>query len=284
MGVTISVIILIALVSLYDYFSARNWQQVTSVTRNDVVFEDRNKAYGAYQIRKTYDRRVVFIMLGLCLVIGAAFGTYKYIKSIPEEVIEEAPIDMTQFDLPAAPPEEEVPPPVEEPPPPMEKTLAFLPPVVVDEEVDNPPPLQEELNETKVSTETHEGEETFDAPKEEHKVVVVEQKEEEVEAFVDEEAEFPGGMQACYAFIGKNINYPQIAIEENLQGKCYVNFVVDREGNISDVRVAKGVTGCPECDKEAIRVVRMMPKWKPGKKNGKDVKSRFMVPVNYKLE
>jgi protein TonB len=283
MGVTISVIILIALVSLYDYFSARNWQQVTSVRRNDVVFEDRNKAYGAYQIRKTYDRRVVLIMLGLCLVIGTAFGTYKYIKSIPEEVIEEAPIDMTQFDLPAAPPEEEVPPPVEEPPPPMEKTLAFLPPVVVDEVVDNPPPLQDDLNETKVSTETHEGEETFDAPKEEQKVTVVEHVEE-VEAFVDEEAEFPGGMAACYAFIGKNINYPQSAIEDQIQGKCYVNFVIDRGGNISDVRVAKGVPGCPECDKEAIRVVRMMPKWKPGKKNGTDVKSRFMVPVNYKLE
>lgn len=284
MGVTISVIILIALVSLYDYFSARNWQQVTSVRRNDVVFEDRNKAYGAYQIRKTYDRRVVLIMLGLCLVIGTAFGTYKYIKSIPEEVIEEAPIDMTQFDLPAAPPEEEVPPPVEEPPPPMEKTLAFLPPVVVDEVVDNPPPLQDDLNETKVSTETHEGEETFDAPKEEHKVAVVEQKEEEIVAFVDEEAEFPGGMAACNAFFAKNIVYPQIAQEEGIQGKCYVKFVVDRAGNISDIRVAKGVPSCPECDKEAMRVVRMMPKWKPGKKNGTDVKSTFMVPVNYKLE
>ena len=81
MGVTISVIVLIALVSLYDYFSARNWQQVTSATRNEVVFESRNKEYGAYQIRKNYDRRVVLIMLGLCLVIGTAFGIYKYIKS-----------------------------------------------------------------------------------------------------------------------------------------------------------------------------------------------------------
>ncbi len=282
MGVTISVIILIALVSLYDYFSARNWQQVTSARRNDVVFEDRNKAYGAYQIRRTYDRRVVFIILGLCLVIGAAFGTYKYIKSIPEEVIEEAPIDMTQFDLPAAPPEEEVPPPVEEPPPPMEKTLAFVAPVVTDEETTDEVQLVDA--DIKISTVTNDVEENFNEPVEEHKVTVVEHKEEEVEAFVDEEAEFPGGMAACYAFIGKNINYPQSAIEDQIQGKCYVNFVIDRGGNISDVRVAKGVPGCPECDKEAIRVVRMMPKWKPGKKNGTDVKSRFMVPVNYKLE
>ena len=282
MGVTISVIILIALVSLYDYFSARNWQQVTSARRNDVVFEDRNKAYGAYQIRRTYDRRVVFIILGLCLVIGAAFGTYKYIKSIPEEVIEEAPIDMTQFDLPAAPPEEEVPPPVEEPPPPMEKTLAFVAPVVTDEETTDEVQLVDP--DVKISTVTNDVEENFNEPVEVQKVAVVEHKEEEVEAFVDEEAEFPGGMAACYAFIGKNINYPQSAIEDQIQGKCYVNFVIDRAGNISDVRVAKGVPGCPECDKEAIRVVRMMPKWKPGKKNGTDVKSRFMVPVNYKLE
>ena len=284
MGVTISVIILIVLVSLYDYFSARNWQQVTSIRRNDVVFEDRNKAYGAYEIRQTYDKRIIFILLGLCLVIGSAFATYKYIQSIPEEVIEEAPIDMTQFDLPAAPPEEEVPPPVEEPPPPMEKTLAFIAPIVTDDETTDEVELQEDLKTETVSTETHEGEETFNELKEEVKVAIVEKKEEEVEAFVDEEAEFPGGMAACYAFIGKNINYPQSAIEDQIQGKCYVNFVIDRGGNISDVRVAKGVPGCPECDKEAIRVVRMMPKWKPGKKNGTDVKSRFMVPVNYKLE
>lgn len=282
MGVTISVIILIALVSLYDYFSARNWQQVTSVRRNDVVFEDRNKAYGAYQIRQTYDRRVVLIMLGLCLVIGTAFGTYKYIKSIPEEVIEEAPIDMTQFDLPPAPDEKEIPPPIEEPPPPMEKTLAFIAPVVTDDETTDEIVLVDE--DVKISTVTNDVEDSFVEPQEEVKVHVVEHKEEEVEAFVDEEAEFPGGMPACYAFIGKNINYPQSAIEDQIQGKCYVNFVIDRGGNISDVRVAKGVPGCPECDKEAIRVVRMMPKWKPGKKNGTDVKSRFMVPVNYKLE
>jgi len=284
MEITISVIILIAIVSLYDYFSARNWQQVTSAIRNDVVFETRNKEYGAYQIRKDYDKRVVFIILGLCIVISAAFGTYKYIKSIPEEVIEEAPIDMTQFDLPATPPDEEVPPPIEEPPPPMEKTLAFLPPVVVDEQVDNPPPLQEDMTDKKVSTVTNDGPETFEAPPEEVRKVQVVEKPEEIEAFVDEEAVFPGGMAACYAFIGKNINYPQIAIEENLQGKCYVNFVIDRSGHISDVRVAKKVPGCPECDAEAVRVIKMMPKWAPGKKNGKDVKSRFMVPVNYKLE
>ena len=121
--VTLSVIFLIVLVSLYDYFSARNWQQVTSSTRNDIVFESRNKEYGAYAIRKDYDKKIVFIILGLCILIGGSYGTYKYIKSLPEVVVVPPPIDMSQFDIPAAPPEKEIPPPIEEPPPPTEKTM-----------------------------------------------------------------------------------------------------------------------------------------------------------------
>jgi periplasmic protein TonB len=283
MAITASVIILIILLSFYDYFSSRSWQQVTSSTRNDIVFEERNKEYGAFVIRRDYDKKMVLILLGLVLVIGSAFAVHKIIQAIPEAVIEEAPIDMTQFDLPDLPPEEEIPPPIEvEPPPPMEQTIAFIPPVVVDEVVDTPPVIQDNLVDTKVSDVTNDVAETFEAPVEKKKPPV--EVKDEIEAWVDEEAQFPGGMQACYAFIGKNINYPQIAIEEGLQGKCHVSFVVDRSGAISNIKVLKGVPGCPECDKEAVRVIAKMPKWKPGKKNGKDVKSRFIVPVNYKLE
>ena len=92
MAITLSVIFLIVLVSLYDYFSARNWQQVTSSTRNEIVFESRNKEYGAYEIRKDYDTKIVFIILGLCLLIGTTYGTYRYIKSIPDAVVEPPPI------------------------------------------------------------------------------------------------------------------------------------------------------------------------------------------------
>lgn len=282
MAITLSVIILILIVSFYDYFSARNWQQVTSSTRNDIVFETRNKEYGAFAIRRDYDKKIIIIFLSLCLIIGTAFGTYKFIQNLPEEVIEEAPIDMTQFDIPAAPLDEEVPPPIEEPPPPTEETLAFPEPVIEDDVVENTIAIDDEVVETKAAETTQEGEGEFILPVEEVKVAVVE-KVEVVEIYVDEEALFPGGRAALDAFMQKNVRFPEIALEERLSGKSYVGFVVDRSGNISNITIKKGMVGCPECDKEAIRVVKLMPKWKPGKLNGKDVKSSFILPFNFKV-
>jgi len=286
MAVTLVVILLITAVSLYEYFSARKWQQVTSTERNNVVFESRNQEYGAYVLRRDYDKRIIFILLGLALSIGLAFGISKYIRSIPEEVIEEAPIDMTQFDLPAAPPEEEVPPPpVEETPPPeMEKSIAFTPPVVTDEVVDNPPPLQDDLKDVKAKTETNDVKENFDPPVEK-KQVVVEQKVEEIVAFVDEDPTYSGGINGFRKFLGENIKYPQIAVDQGIEGKCYVSFVVDKTGSISNVAVAKGIRGCPECDKEAVRVIKMTQgKWGAAKVNGKPVKYKYMQVVEYKLQ
>ena len=84
-------------------------------------------------------------------------------------------------------------------------------------------------------------------------------------------------------YLAENIKYPQTAVEMGLEGKCYLQFVVSENGYISNVRVKKGVTDCPECDQEAIRVVKSMPKWTPGKVNGKAVNSTFSLPVSFKL-
>jgi protein TonB len=286
MAVTLVVILLISAVSLYEYFSGRKWQQVTSSSRNNVVFESRNQEYGAYVIRRDYDKKIIFILAGLVTVIGLAFGISKYIRSIPEEVVEEAPIDMTQFDLPAAPPEEDVPPPpVEETPPPeMEKSIAFTPPVVTDDVVDTPPPTQDELEDTKASTKTNDVEETFDPPKEK-KAVVVQVQEEAPVAFVDEDPAYAGGINGFRQFLASNIQYPQIAVDQGIEGKCYVSFVVDKSGSISNVAVAKGIRGCPECDKEAVRVIKLTQgKWGAAKVNGKPVKYKYMQVVEYKLQ
>lgn len=102
-------------------------------------------------------------------------------------------------------------------------------------------------------------------------------------AFVDEDPQFPGGEKAMIQFIANNLRYPETAMEMAISGKCIVGFVVDIDGQISDVRVLKRVSGCPECDREAERIVRLMPKWVPGKVGGKAVKSRYQIPVNYKL-
>ncbi len=277
--VTLSVIFLIVLVSLYDYFSARNWQQVTSSTRNDIVFESRNKEYGAYAIRKDYDKKIVFIILGLCILIGGSYGTYKYIKSLPEVVVVPPPIDMSQFDIPAAPPEKEIPPPIEEPPPPTEKTVAFIAPVVTDEEV-----LEDIVivdDKIKISTTTNDVKENFNHQEPDAENVKIEpEKEPELPTYVDEEANFSG----YNAFLSKNLNYPETAVEEQLQGKCYLSFVVDLKGNITNIKVTRGVKGCSECDAEAIRVIKMMPAWTPAKLNGKSIKAPCNAVIVFRLE
>ncbi len=268
---------------VFDYFAGKSWQQVTSVNRNEIVFQNRNQEYGAYTLRRDYDKRMVFIMLGLILGIGLTFGTYLFIKNMPEEVIELPKTDDKTFAIPAPPEEEVPPPPKEELPPPEEKTVAFMPPVVVDIPVEDEIPPQEEMEDTKASDKTNDTEnESFEPPVVgEEKVVVVEEKEEEVLTFVDEEAQFNGNMSE---FIVKKLVYPQTAIEMGAQGKCYLKFIVNANGSVSDVSVVRGVPDCPECDKEAVRVIRAMPNWKPGKNNGKAVRTWLQIPINFTLQ
>jgi TonB family protein len=104
-----------------------------------------------------------------------------------------------------------------------------------------------------------------------------------VHSYVEELPEFPGGMTALKAFIDANLKIPEVALDQRIEGKCYLQFVVSAQGNISNVKVVRGVPDCDECDKEAIRMVKAMPKWKPGKIEGKPVNSTFNLPVSFKL-
>ncbi|MNK00396.1 Gram-negative bacterial tonB protein [compost metagenome] len=100
---------------------------------------------------------------------------------------------------------------------------------------------------------------------------------------VDEPADFPGGRAALNKFLAENMRYPQNAMELGLQGKCYLQFIVTETGEITNIRVKKGVIDCPECDQEAIRLMKSMPKWIPAKSYGKNVSSLFTLPVKFKL-
>lgn len=108
--------------------------------------------------------------------------------------------------------------------------------------------------------------------------------EEIIYDIVDEPAQFPGGQSAMLKFFADHLKYPERAKELNLEGKSYIQFVVTEKGNITNPKVKKGVPDCPECDKEAIRLVLSMPKWKPGKIDGKPVKSHMIVLVKFILD
>lgn len=274
---------LVAAFSLYDYFSSKSWQQVTSSDRNAIVFENRNHEYGAYQIRTDYNKRLIWIVLAVTLLIGAAFTTYKIIQGIEEPIKEEASVDLTAFAPDADEEEEEIVEPLEEEIPPAQQTIQFIAPVIdndaTEEEVQIPDPT------VAVSTETQDGNDAFgEIVKDEGEPTQTEKpKEPEVFEYVEEFAEFPGGPAALKKYLGEKIIYPPTASELGIEGTVYVRFIVSEGGNISNVRVTKGIPDCDECSSEAIRVFKSMPDWKPAKNNGKNVNSYFNSKVTFKL-
>lgn len=110
----------------------------------------------------------------------------------------------------------------------------------------------------------------------------VEEVEEEIFTVVENDPEFPGGMEALYKYLGTSIKYPTLAKENNITGKVYVTFVVEKDGSIANPRVLRDIGG--GCGQEAIRVVKAMPKWKPGKQRGKAVRVQFNLPVSFQLQ
>jgi protein TonB len=110
------------------------------------------------------------------------------------------------------------------------------------------------------------------------------QQEDQIYTAVDESPEFPGGSKEMFSFLAKNMHYPIAAIENEIEGKNYVRFVVDKLGNIMNVEIARGIAGCPECDQESLRIVRAMPKWKPAMIAGKPVSSLFHLPITFSLK
>lgn len=285
MEIIIAIVAVVFVVSLYDFFAARRWQQISSSERNDMVFEHRNREYGAYVIRKNYDVRMLIILGSVIFGIGTVYGIYRIVQNIEVAPPPPPPIDDATFAV-AAPPEEETPPPPPEPEvPQLQKTVAFVPPVVTNDEQAPPPKDQSELENETVSNIDQEGQEdVFNTPVQTAVVQKVEVKNDEPLLTAEEPAEFPGGMAALKRFLGENLVYPQTAVEDQIEGKAFLKFVVDEQGDISRVSVSRGVAGCPECDKEAIRVVKKMPRWKPGRNGGKAVKMYYNLPITFKLQ
>ncbi len=262
-----------------------------NVTLDDIVFENRNKAYGAYFLRKIYDNNVIKAMIfaagGFALAI--AFPTIINLLTPAEAEQEVVEVKLDLAKLPPPPPTNpKLPPPPPMPkvePPPAVKTIKFTPPEVApDEEVVEPPPKQEEIKKAAISNVTNEG--APDAPVVENIEVVgtgegtgvVAPAKEEIFTFAEQMPEPSFDYQK---YLKDNIKYPASAVRNEVQGRVYVNFVVKPDGSITDVVVAKGIGY--GCDEEAVRIISKMPNWNPGKQGGRAVPVRIMLPVYFKL-
>ena len=261
-----------------------NWENPISDERNELVFANRFREYGAYPIRRDYRRATAIglissiVFFTLCV---SAPVIVKYFSGSEKEVADRT-VEVT-VELKEPPPidENEPPPPPPPPPPPTIKTVKFTPPVVVDVEVEEEqPPPQEKLSEEVISTVTQEGEEGGTEPLPEP--VIEEPNANAVLTIVEEMPKFPGGEGELTAYLQRNIKYPPLARENGISGRVYVNFIVDKEGKIKDAKVLRGIGG--GCDEEALRVVRSMPPWTPGKQNGRAVNVSFNMPVFFNLK
>jgi protein TonB len=288
----ILIITAVAGVSLYDFYLTRSWQQVTSEIRNDVVFEHRNRDYGAFVIRRDYNRDLLFILGGVLCSVGVLYAGYAGFKKDPESELLRKPV-MQEFStiIEFAPKEKQV---VQ-----VEKqakqastpkTEVLTEPQVVDKPViTEPVKPQDVLTNLQVSSNgggtggdpfsggTGNGNGTGGGSNPDDKPL-------EPERFPEVEAEYPGGYPEMIKFIQRNLVYPQTGIEMGAEGKCYLRFVVDENGDIRSVNVIRGVLLCKDCDKEAIRVLNSMPKWKPGRSKGNAIATYFDLPINFELE
>lgn len=258
-----------------------SWENAESPARAELVFEHRNKIYGAYLIRLLYPERIrrafIYAALGFILLISSPVISGWISSKAKEEfkASQEVVVNLTE-----PPPLDETPPPPPPPPPQqLKETVKFTPPKVVDKPVEEEqPPPQEKLSETTVSTVTQEGEKEIELPPE----PVVDPNEGKIFTFVEEMPAFPGGEAKLFEYLRNNIKYPPVARENGITGRVYVNFVVDKEGKIKDAKVVRGIGA--GCDEEALRVVRNMPDWKVGKQNGRPVQVLYNLPINFTLK
>lgn len=277
--------------SLYDHFNSRNWQQITSSQRNETVFAERNRNYGAYTMRRDYNRRLLVIIFGFSLGTGLLYATTFLRETATADAAIEIPEDVFIMPLPAREDlsEEDLPQvQQQEEQQSLQNITAFNEPVVRDDAREGDINIPDEGDRIGNEDQAGDDEDDFVNP-----VIVIKKKKEEriIEVTddneireVDEPAQFPGGYDALRAYLGKNIRYPSLPYELGIQGKCYIRFVVSKKGDISDVTIMRGVPDCNECDQEAVRVVKGMPDWKPGKSNGKIVNSYFNLPVNFVIK
>jgi protein TonB len=275
---------LVSTYSLFSYFSAKGWL-VTSQVRNELVFEHRNKAYGAYALRKNYNKRLTLIMGSMILAFVLGSLAMFIIRNLPKEEIEAPKGSDKTWTVQPPPKDLPPPPPTTPPPPPLEKMTAFIPPVIEDDPVTDPVPTQDQLELTKAGDKTQDGsDENFDPPQpSDDTPKQIDTKPEPIETFVEEEADFPGGFAEMAKFINDNIDYPQEAIDLGIKGRVTVRFVVEKDGRISNVSVATPLAGCKACDKAAVKVVEKMPSWKAGKNGGREVRTWVTLPVKFEV-
>jgi len=212
------------------------------------------------------DKKMLFVMMGLVMVLSLLYIGFEWTESevkvydsFDTSMLAEEEIEIVQT-------QQELPPP---PPPPVPDVVEVI--NIVEDDVI--------VESVEINTEDDKNKEVvIQAPV----AAPIEEEDNVVFQVVETMPSFPGGDQALFKFLGENVKYPVIAQENGIQGRVICQFVVNKDGSIVDVEVVRPVD--PSLDKEAIRVIKSMPAWSPGKQRGKSVRVKYTLPVNFKLQ
>ena len=256
---------------------------------NDIVFEGRNKDYGAYALKKLYNKYMSLSTAGaiiiISLIISYPFLTAFFIpqnnESVKGGIIKVITLEDIVTQIPVDKKDQQIPKSIT----PKTGSVKFLVPEVKPDDLasNDVIPTQDDLAGKNPGTETVEGNvngtdvivEINETPKSEDKPV------ETIYNWIEEMPRFPGGDVELMKFFSENLVYPEIAKRAGVEGKVILSFVVDKNGKVFDVEVVKSIGA--GCDEEAMRVLKIMPSWIPGKQNSNPVLTRINIPVVFKL-
>ena len=262
-----------------------NWYDLINPERTEIVFSTRNKAYGGYVIRNHYEKNLLIaLFIALGTVSSAIFlplvlrnAPVFNIPVISDNYTPIEPIDPSIFNPPPPPVD---PPTIKPPSNPNPRTDVFTVPLVGPDSVIDLPPTQGQFDSTLLASAigNPDGTGAVDVP--DGSGMAVDYTEPLL--VVDEPPSFPGGEKALLKYLASNINYLKKDKEDGIQGRVFINFTVDKNGKVKDVKLLRGIGG--SCDSEAMRVVINMPKWRPGRQQGNPVAVYYVLPVNFVLK
>lgn len=247
----------------------------------EIVFSNKNQQYGAYDLRKSSAKRHARALLIAVSVFLFAILSPILIKQLNALKKHEGNTRVTVLDnVNLKKPEKEIEKPIVPPPPPVRNQIKFVPPVIKKDEevVEEPPIINAVVQKAEAAVSTADVKGNTDAPEVAPTPVV---ENEEPFVAVEQMPEFEGGERALSNFIQANFRYPVIALENGISGKVIVRFVVNKDGEISQVSVLRGIGY--GCDEEAMRIVKRMPHWKPGKQGGRSVPVWFTLPIAFQI-
>lgn len=263
---------------------------LSRATLNDIIFEGRNKAYGAYDLRLVYPRhlkRAVAAMLVLCAALCVGPRVLDYLAPAVVVVTPKvAPVEPPLHQLQEVPPQPITPPTAKPVLITPVATTKYVPPVVVPDKApvnDVPLTSMKVANDAPNLGSTTQVGTAIPAPPVEPPVAAS-AGDDPGTVFINVEVMpvYPGGFPALLSYLGHHMKYPPLAMRNGIEGKVYVKFVVDETGQVVDPVVVKGIGG--GCDEEAVRVLRSLPRFTPGQQNGRAVKVYFNVPISFQIK